>query len=99
MRNKSTISRELKRNSGNGCCIPSVAENINANLKVSHWGCGQNPGLLGGVRMYSYEEKKHALDVLKSLNGNTRVAVQALGYPSRTALIYRQREMRETGTV
>lgn len=66
---------------------------------MSHWGCGQNPGLLGGVRMYSYEEKKHALDVLKSLNGNTRAAVQALGYPSRTALIYWQREMRETGTV
>ena len=28
MRSKSTISRELKRNSENGCYIPSVAENF-----------------------------------------------------------------------
>lgn len=49
--------------------------------------------------MYSFEEKKHALDVLQSLNGSTRAAVRVLGYPSRTALINWQREFRETGNI
>lgn len=49
--------------------------------------------------MYSFEEKIHALDILKQLNGNTRATVRLLGYPSRTALINWQKEFVETGSI
>lgn len=61
----------------------------------SSWGCGRKVGRLGvriGVRMFSMEDRRRAVDLYFTEGMTIRKVVAELGYPSEVALVKWVRE-------